>query len=391
MNSAVRDSPVTGRPCAGISLETRIIEDVAEWDALRAKWQALHAQTPGASTALDFVWLREWWRVYGAIYGDGGLRIVTIWQNGVLVAALPLYLGQARRGPVWVRELRFLSSGEDEYEESCADYLGVLLRPGLRDAVMPTLAAAVSAIGWEHLTLPDMDARSPLLGETFQPSGVPTGHRRVVPRGVCPVASLRQGFDAYLSGLSANSRAQARSRMRKCVGAGGSFEIADAATAAAIFDELVALHQQRWRRQGLPGCFGAPRFVAFHRSLVRAWVPEGRAVLGRLSLEGRPLAVIYGFITDGKFDMYQLGVDVESESVISSPGIVANLLLMQALSERGVTAYDFLRGSSRYKASLSDSEQALASLYLSRPCVRDALFTGFDLVERTWRRLRRVV
>ena len=134
----------------------------------------------------------------------------------------------------------------------------------------------------------------------------------------------------------------------------------------AFLDDLIALHQRRWQRVGKPGCFAARWFTAFHRTLVRRWVPQGRVILARIGTGESPLAVIYGFVNGRKFDFYQTGTSVDSQS-IQSPGIAAHALLMRALIGRGVDTYDFLRGSAEYKRRLSTGSRPIVDITVVRP------------------------
>jgi CelD/BcsL family acetyltransferase involved in cellulose biosynthesis len=187
------------------------------------------------------------------------------------------------------------------------------------------------------------------------------------------VADLGDGFEAYLQRLSSNSRQNARRLMREGERAGVQLEIVTAAQAGGAFDDLVRLHQQRWIADGKPGVFAAQPFVEFHRTLVQEWVPSGRAVLARLSVGGASVAVLYGFVTRRKFDFYQSGVWREANGPLRSPGSLAHLLLMRAVAERGVIAYDFLRGPSSYKERLATRENPLVGIRIWRPTPRSAL------------------
>jgi CelD/BcsL family acetyltransferase involved in cellulose biosynthesis len=357
----------------------RLIRGEDDWDAIRPDWEALYAASPQASPPLDFDWLRRWWRIYGPTYGTGGLQIVTAWRGAALVAALPLYEGRRGGGPVTARELRFLSTGEAEYEETCPDYLDALCLPGHEEASLDAVWTAVGRLAWDHLELLDLREDSPLVRRAARADGAQT-----VRRGTCPVADLSGGFESYLARLSANGRQQARRLMREGVKAGAQFEIVTGDTAGA-FDDLVRLHQARWTAEGKPGVFAAPRFTAFHREIVRHWIPAGRAVLARLSIGEEPVAVLYGFITGSSFDFYQSGVRHDGSQSLRSPGTLAHLQLMRALAERGLTAYDFLRGASSYKERLATGERRVVGVQVWRPSLRSATYRTVRLASRASR------
>jgi len=362
-------------------LTIRVIRDEAEWDAIRPEWSALYAECPRASPPLDHAWLRTWWQVFGATYGPDGLRIVTMWRASRLVAALPLYVGSGRGDRFGMRVVRLLSTGEAEDEETCPDYLDLLARPGEDPACAAAAWREVEQWAWDQLEWLDLPAESALIRDRAAPRGA-----EVFDRGSCPIADLSGGFEAYLGRLSSNGRQQARRLVREGEAAGAQFEIVEADRAGRAFDDLCRLHQARWEADGTPGVFAAPRFVAFHRQIIEQWVPTGRAVLARLDLDREPIAVLYGFVTGGKFDFYQSGVRFDAGGALRSPGNLAHLRLMQALSARGVTAYDFLRGASSYKERLATREVSLAGVRVWRSTPRAIAARARQLVAQTVRR-----
>lgn len=371
------------------SLTWRVIEDVGEWDAIRADWNRLYHASPTASAPLDFVWLRTWWEVYGPVYGSGGLRIISIWRGSRLVGALPLYLDVGRGMPFSVRCLRFISTGEAEFEETCPDYLNLLHMPDDETACAQAAWAAVDAMQWDVLELLDLPDDTPLL--RVRTALLHNPGLRVLARGSCPVAFIGDGFEAYLAQLSSKSRMRARQEVRKVERSDTRFELASAADSGQYFDELIRIHQARWVAGGRPGCFAAPRFTEFHRRLMHEWAAGGRAILGRLSHRAGTFVVLYGFVTNRKFDLYQLGVTSDERAIVHSPGAAANLLLMTELAARGVSHYDFLRGVSDFKKSLTTEQRALICLAGRRPTMRTLFGQVRNLLARASKKLAQLV
>ena len=363
-------------------LSTRLITSQLEWAQLESKWDALHAVSPTASTPLSFTWLTTWWRVYGPALERAELQIVTVWQGTDLIGAVPLYAHSVAAGPFRIRRLEFISTGEAEFEETCADYLNLLHQPGDGEACAQLVWQAISDLEWDHLEFVDLPDGSPLLLPSCRPTQI-----EQFSRGLCPVADLSGGFDAYLQRLSSNRRQQIRRLLREGERLNVRFDVVNAEAMSIAFEDLVRLHQARWTAEGSPGVFSAPKFVAFHRNLLGTWLPSGRAVLATLGLGGDTVAVLYGFITGTKFDFYQSGVRFDSAgSELSSPGTLAHLLLMKALAARGTTAYDFLRGPSAHKERHATGATALVGVRAWRPTVAAGLYRTANLAGRVVRK-----
>ncbi len=376
---------VEGSGMKDASLTVRVIEDVHAWDAIRADWDRLYQASPTASTPLDFFWLRTWWQVYGPVYGRGGLRIITLWRGSQLVGALPLYLDIGRGRFSSVRCLRFVSTGEAEHEETCPDYLNLLHLPEDEMTCAQAAWAAINAMQWDTLELLDLPGDTPLC--RWRGAFPRDARLRAVSRGGCPIAWIGDGFEPYLAQLSSKTRMHARQYIREADRSGVVLQIAGATDADRYFDDLVRVHQERWVQAGQPGCFSASRFTEFHRSLVREWTASGRVVLARLSHQGKIFAVLYGFVTSRKFDLYQLGVTPVERTIIRSSGTAANLLLIAHLAGRGVVQYDFLRGVSAYKKSLTTEQRELICLACTRPTARALFHYLRQLLSRAHRKL----
>lgn len=358
------------KPTAGRVV--RVIRDTTEWRGFEAQWKALWEVSPTASPPLRWEWLWEWWRLYGDAYADGGrgLRVFVIERESALVAALPMYVGQSLGNPLAPKDLRFLSTGEAQSEETCAEYLDLLHEPGKAAFAEQAFASAVAeemSEGLGRIQLSSLSTESPLLNwaDRFESDGYVV---RKNLSGPTFVANLEGGCDAYLARLSANSRSQARRLLRGVNSEKLSFELAtDAHAIDRAYRELVDLHQARWQTAGQPGCFASRRFTEFHRALAHQLAPIGGAVLARLAIKDKPLAVIQGYVSRGKFDFYLSGTALDADAPVRSPGIAAHLCLKVHLAAQGITRYDYLPGTSRYKAQYSTDEYPLAHFVLEKP------------------------
>jgi CelD/BcsL family acetyltransferase involved in cellulose biosynthesis len=370
------------------SLQVRLLTTTDAWDALEPQWRQLFQASSRPATALRWEWLRTWWDVYGPKYAAGrdALRIITVFRGDQLTAALPLYLARHASFPLQATCLRFLSSGEDEAEETCADYLDLLCLPGCEEECLAAIAPALAGLEWDYLDLPEVSAGSPLLRLA--------GHglaAKVESRGVCPTADLSGGMDAYLGRLSSRTRQHARQYLRAAERHGFVLDIADEAQANGFFQDLIDLHQARWTAAGRPGCFAARRFHKFHEHLTQRLLPSGEVILARLSHQDQPIALLYGFVTAGKFDFYQSGTTIQPPETLKSPGVTCQLLLMARLIERHVHTYDFLRGSSFYKERLATGQTPMFRIHATRSNLRTLTGAATRMVRGAARRVRRAL
>jgi CelD/BcsL family acetyltransferase involved in cellulose biosynthesis len=377
------------------AIRMAVVARPEELAPLRDAWHELFAVADNAAPPLHYDWATTWWEFYGQRYGRSvdPLCILTFRRDTQLVGVLPLYHRKPQRTSDGGNCLCFLSAGEDEADETCPDYLGLLslaeARPACVELAWQALCGGLSS-SYDRLELSDLADCSTMVG--WARAYGPTYDLEVSPRGVCPIADLTGGFEAYLARLSSNTRQQSRRLLRAAQKAGACLEVASTPEETMeYFEQMIDLHQQRWQADGLPGCFASTPFTEFHRKLVSLWSPGGRVVLSRLRVGDQTLAVKYGFRTGTGYQFYQSGVRLDDGSPIRSPGIVSFLMLMEHLCEQGVTAFDFLRGSSSYKFRLATTAQPLVQVRRVLWTWRTSVGLAVDLGERAARRLARTL
>lgn len=364
-HSLVNLPQMSGRPARRVrmsqssgSLEATIVTDEAAWAALEPEWRELFDAAPQPAPCLRFEWMWNWWQRYGQRYGgDGRLRLITIRDGGQLVALLPLY--EAARGGVW----RFLSSGEQEHEETCADHLDLLHRSFDEARATAALARFLSdeGCGWRELCLESLKPESPLWN-LMRPLG-----GRAEPLARVGAIDLRFGFEQYLNSLSKSSRKYRRRWLKSAENGSLTFEVAQTREQAVeFFDQMVELHQSRWTAAGKPGCYAAERFTEFHRTMLNELpVPEA-LLMARLSDGDLPLVVLQAFRAKDLVDIYQIGTIGGDHGRVRSPGMAAYTLLLQWLAEHDVRRARLLRGEGEHKERLAGEWYELANLRAER-------------------------
>ncbi len=333
-----------------------VVREPADWRRLQPAWDALYEACPTVGPPLSYAWLESWRRTYGPAYAaPGGLRVVLGRHDGQLVAAAPLYLARPR-GRLRLTELRPLSTGEAEHEETCADYLAPLALPGCLDPFLTAFAAAAGRgeLGrFDRLVWPSVAEPEPL-AVALGPGA------RTVSQGDCYLLDLSGGYEAYLLRLSRETRRKTRRLLSEMEASHLTFEIgADAATMTDIFEELVVLHQARWQAVGQAGCYASERFGAFHRTLLTKLTPRTSLVLARLRHQSQTLAAIQGFRHGGKLDFYQSGVVLDAGDLTRNAGVTCYLACLRELADEGVETADFLLGDAIYKQRQSTARRPL--------------------------------
>ncbi len=123
--------------------------------------------------------------------------------------------------------------------------------------------------------------------------------------------------------------------------------LADDATFAADFLELVRLHTAQWAAVGDPGIFGAPWQRRFFERAFAGLSSAGLLRLITVRVDGHGVAAAAGFSHQNRYYHFITGYD-PSWTGVSLGSLAVEAAARQAQVE-GATRFDFLRGREGYK------------------------------------------
>ena len=321
-------------------IKIEVIDNNADFDALEPAWRALEAQSLTHSIFRIWDWQRSWWQHYGYL---GELRVLLAWDNDNLVGILPLYI--QRQG--LKRILRNIGTGGD----TSPDYLDPLLAPHRSDDIAEALAGfAISGVsGWNLLNVSDIS-----LGSTFARMLeqncrahcvlLETGEPMYITHGQLP-----SSWEGYLAQLSQNRRSILR-RTRRRIDAMPEAVIEAVQRGPeldAILDRLAILHIRRWKGRAAHFAFSSPRYIAFHRDIIRRFSAEDRLRFHVLRIGGEIAGVYYGYRYRNRSYAFQSGFEPSLASL--SPGVALIAHAIEHAIQEGCSDFDMLRGDYDHK------------------------------------------
>jgi CelD/BcsL family acetyltransferase involved in cellulose biosynthesis len=361
-----------------VGLTATIVDDIEQAESLRDAWSDLLSRSTANEPTLSPQWMLTWWRVFGGLDGRT-LRILLLRRGDRLLGLVPLLSRTASYRPrIRFRRLELLASGEDEADETCSDYLGVLADRDHEGAVADAFAeAAVSGVlgPWDEIVMRSMS------GTDLLPSLVADALRRrglvvdVIGRVSSPYVPLPSTWDEYLASLPSSRRYLIRRSLRDYeawAGAPPSIVRARAEGELARAQEtLHELHRERWSERGKPGAFASERFRTFHAQVMPELLRADALDVGWLEAHGAPVAAFYNLVWNDKSYFYQGGRKLDVPKRVRV-GVVMHACLIQQAIERGHREYDFLAGMSRYKLDFALGARPLLTLRVSRQSLVEA-------------------
>jgi CelD/BcsL family acetyltransferase involved in cellulose biosynthesis len=353
-------------------LRVEIATERRRLQAVAGRWEQLLTRSAADEPTLSPLWLLTWWNLFGA---GRALRCALFWHGDRLAGLAPLSVRRAYYRPgLPVRRLELLATGEDEADEICSDYVGVVAEHGFEQRVAQALAEALGdgTLGrWDELVLERMSSEAVMPSLLAVATNRFAGARLEVTSS-SPYAALPATWDEYLARLSSSGRYLLRRSLRDfdrwARGRAQVHVATDRDSLELGRRALYELHRERWReggnRDGYQGVFGSRRFRSFHEAVMPRLLARGALELSWVTVDGEPVAALYNLVWNDKIYFYQSGRRVGLPAGVR-PGIVAHAWAIQRAIEAGRREYDFLAGTSRYKLLLSTAVRPMGRLVVS--------------------------
>jgi CelD/BcsL family acetyltransferase involved in cellulose biosynthesis len=350
-------------------VQITIIEDANVLMALRDEWDRLLGESPADGMFLTWDWVVSWWR---HLSRDRKLFLATVRSGGELLAAAPLALRlPGLHSALPLPHLEFIGSGSVG-----SGYLDVIVRRGRERETLPLLAELLAK---EKLLLELDQVRGQAatvfdLARLLSRRGWTTAREMI---NECRFITLSgHSWESYLAGLGPAHRANFHRRLRTLE---RSFDVGFEVVSTEdrrerALDQLIALHEARWRGRGVANAFHTPEHVAFHRDVSRLACERGRLRLCLLSLDGAPAAGLYGFRHHDVFYFYQSGFDPAFARY--GVGLVTMGLTIKSAIEEGAREFDLLQGVERYKLLWARQARDLVRFEIYPPLLRGSVYRG---------------
>lgn len=359
---------------------TESVTHLSEFAALADEWNALLEKCPSNSIFLTWEWLFTRWKY---LPERRHLHIVTVREQGRLIAVAPL----AIRPWQFRRLLPFRTFAFLGMDAVGSDYQDIFIDMAHEAKALSELARYFS----EHRLIVEF---SRVKRASAQVKGLASplaqcGWRQFDNAAdVCPYIELRgETWVSYLAHLGAEHRYNVNRRLRN-LSKQGTVDFIQVQTDAERIDALqllVALHNLRWRERGGSGAFASQALRDFHDEFSRIALARGWLRLFVLRLDGKPVAVWYGFYHDSVFHFYQSGFDTQFNKF--SVGLVIMALAIQRAIAEGARGLDLLLGDESYKFLWARQQSELLQLGFYPPSLRGEFYKRMILLRKRVRKL----
>jgi len=307
-------------------------------DSLCEAWNRLPMPTPMQSAD----WLVPWWKVFGN-NPNYRLCILLAYDEDTLVAVAPWYVATN-----WMSSacLRFLGDGM-----ICTDHATIPIREGYRDRVVESIADWLQLEAgrrWHTIKLESIDDDDSVLRQLFDILSDSGCVRHARKSAACWTIDLPETWEQYLTGLSKVHRKRCRRWQREYFDTGrAEIHIRTVDDFEEAWYHLAQLNEERRNHLGDRSAFLDLKFHEFHLAVLDRLIPQAKAEIRELHVDGQLKAMEYLLKQDGALYCYQSGMTMEGAT--HGYGNLSILALFRDAIDEGCTKLDFLRGDETYK------------------------------------------
>ncbi len=359
------------------------VHDYAHFMGLRDAWNALAMER---SVFLRHEWSDAVWQ-WRKQDAATRLHILCVYRGTHLIGVCPMIAHLERAGAMSRRTLEFLSVPDNQ---AC----DMIAAASEENVVSEALAVELteSHREWDVLRLSYLPEHSLALKElarALRDRGI-AQHTNSL--GGNPYVALETSWDDYYSTRSRRLKKANNLTANRLKKAGDVciewLEPKDgsAANASSALETAIAISAASWKRS-TGNSLDSPGPQAFFRRISEHALAQGWLSLWLLSLDGKPIAMEYQLVFNGK--VHALRADVVEGLDDISPGSHLNRHLLEQLFGRGLQRYLMGPGDNPYKKHWTEVSEPLYRLDAYSPSARGRLAALWYLnVKPTLRALR---
>ncbi len=351
---------------AANTIAVKRIQDDRQFGELRDTWNRLLSKSASDSFFLRWEWLWHWWKTYKE--AEWELCILLVLKSNELIGIAPLYvIPKSWKKLFTVRRLLFLGTKEGSV---ISEYMDFIYKKEFGETIVYAILDFITEKNiCDDISLHKMESNSlsiRLLEHLSQKLKIFYGASE---KTECPYITLPPQYEDFLNEISSSLRYKIRHNQRRLIQNDISFRKTSAITELGNdFQELVRLHQLRWKSQGMPGSFNGGKFTSFQKSVMAEMIQNRHIELWFMSLAGRNIAALYNINYRNKIFFYQAGLDVSFDKKIA-PGVLLHNHCIQDAIKSGLHEYDFLMAGNTdaYKKQWTKQCRYVCDIYMARP------------------------
>jgi CelD/BcsL family acetyltransferase involved in cellulose biosynthesis len=366
-------------------LRVEVVEGRDAFVGLEREWNAALARGPRDEPMLRHEWLRAWIENFAP---GATLRTFLARAGKEICAAVPLIEAREKSADTCLLPMVTWHTASNDHSQRGGVLIGRRGEEGLR-LIWNTLLATP---GWDRLRLRDLPEGAPewQLRTWAEEAGYPCG-LWVSLRS--PYLPLPKSYEAVEKALDGKFRQNLRRRRRRLEEKGEvKYALVDAKDAGAIDTALADLYEieaSGWKGKDGTAIAQRPELVGYYTQLARDAAKRGALALGKLTLDGKPIAAHLSIVHARRHFLIKIGYDESLHEYSPGQQMVAEAI--RDSCARGLAEFDFLGPCMDWKLDWESQLRTHRWLTIFRPTrggklVHGARFVAWPILRALLRR-----
>ncbi len=321
--------------------KTEVFNTIDELEKLKSEWNELLKKCSTSTIFLTWEWINSWWQVFG---GNAELLLITVrGSDGDLVGMAPLMIRKRRFYLFLINEITFIGSGLSDRQ----DFIIPKNNQQIAELILDTIHQQINR-DWTILYFDQVPDTSLLINSDLREK-----YNVIIEESsVCPYIPIDDTWEEFWKTLSSKMRRDLNNKTNK-ISKTGEWEFIITRQDPNLDEIMYTIKtiEDNSRRLGTQKAyFTDDKNMIFMKSFLESCLKNKWFDFSHISLDGKIIAILLGFIHNNKYYAYLMTFDEEYYNL--SPG---KLLLNEKIKwcfEHGdeVNEFDFSRGDSYIKS-----------------------------------------
>lgn len=329
-----------------LGLRLELLDCVRDYAQIERVWKPL-SEISHCSYFLSWGWVQNWLQTLPKAIP---IKLAVLFNGDTARCAFFLGSTPAKRGQSSAKIYYLNRTGNENYDRV---YVGqnAVLQAAPHTCTLQQIVDCLPG-AWEEMQFEAIAPSGSLAHNLGTPYEAIVSSRQ--PSPYVDLNAVRTDPGGHLALLQPNVRGQVKRAIRLYESRGElRSEVAKSLSRAMeIYEELIALHREWWRKRQQRGSFDFDYFRLFHRRLIENRFSAGEIQLVRVRCGDITVGCLYNFVFRGTVYFYESGFAFEEDNRMK-PGYICHVEAIRHFTRAGYSKYDFLPGVEGYKQRLA--------------------------------------
>lgn len=289
--------------------ELKLIDSFSEFKTLQDDWNDLYDKSDHCTVFSSWDWMFTWWEVFHDQF-TRQLFILCLYDKDKLVGIAPFQIDKSYpRSLIQGKTLRFIGSGDAYEDRIVSQFQDFIVLPDMGSVFIKRVSEYLTThkAKWDFADF-EFLLDDALIMRCFMNSDDVIS-RSIEDYGVRFLVQDVESFDDFQRKMGKRWRKMftKKSRILSRDGKVSTKSIDTKESIDTALKLLADMNCSRWKEKAESCVFESTRFYDFHQKILHRLVPQGKASIKTLALEGEPLAAYYIFEDKEQVHYYQSG------------------------------------------------------------------------------------